>query len=718
MNDEIYHYGIKGMRWGVVHEYKKDEWEKAPQIISVGERTYIDKDGKKKKVYLNSTYDKDYKGSKYFSEEPFGKKVKYKENPDNVTKIKSSTYYRHPLFNNPKDYKEVGQVQSEISMHRKQSKGYSTAYDNVLEGKKFGSIKSKTVTNFGVVTGHRNGTNLVRNFILVEKSKYQNDDKIKDKSSSEKTLYDMDNLKKVPAERIIGFSNISPKYLEYWNIKRKNVVTEKDPLNKGKQKRYKSKFKSHLDHLDDYSVMYHSSEEKDNDLCHWGIKGRKWGIRNEDERVTSAERMHYITEERKNNKDLLSRDISRHQDKTDNRMNRDTNRTGKKIAKIQAKTIITTAAIAAATLITGMMIHKKSDSILKQSDIFQDDTNSITHWGIKGMRWGVRKKDERVSSAERMYYAKMQQQSNRDRLNAKLKMHDSDNLYKSNRHSDDTLLKQTKVRANYILRGVRIAAASTLAGLQIWQNSSIKKLKLSRDADANELALSRKLGIKTNKEKDAMKKGREEKKEASQKIDQELSKKGIVPPKSSKTPIVNIVNNNNNTVNGVETEKKLKHSGILGMKWGIRRYQNPDGTLTSAGKARYSQKTGKELDARDMSDDELVSATIRLNKERNYNFASGKQSKNPGYKKDIARKVSASVIGTFAASSLASLIYNKFNGKSQLHGKELAKRTLANGAIAAGLSGIIALGNSMGGIVSSSTPIDNTIKNQQQKKEG
>ena len=73
MNDEIYHYGIKGMRWGVVHEYKKDEWEKAPQIISVGERTYIDKDGKKKKIYNNSTYDKDYKESKYFTEEPFSK---------------------------------------------------------------------------------------------------------------------------------------------------------------------------------------------------------------------------------------------------------------------------------------------------------------------------------------------------------------------------------------------------------------------------------------------------------------------------------------------------------------------------------------------------------------------------------------------------------------------------------------------------------------------
>lgn len=33
---------------------------------------------------------------------------------------------------------------------------------------------------------------------------------------------------------------------------------------------------------------------------------------------------------------------------------------------------------------------------------------------------------------------------------------------------------------------------------------------------------------------------------------------------------------------------ELEHHGILGQKWGIRRYQNKDGSLTTAGKRRYS----------------------------------------------------------------------------------------------------------------------------------
>lgn len=36
----------------------------------------------------------------------------------------------------------------------------------------------------------------------------------------------------------------------------------------------------------------------------------------------------------------------------------------------------------------------------------------------------------------------------------------------------------------------------------------------------------------------------------------------------------------------------LIHYGIKGQKWGVRRFQNPDGTFTAAGKARYYNSDG------------------------------------------------------------------------------------------------------------------------------
>lgn len=71
----------------------------------------------------------------------------------------------------------------------------------------------------------------------------------------------------------------------------------------------------------------------------------------------------------------------------------------------------------------------------------------------------------------------------------------------------------------------------------------------------------------------------------------------------------------------------LQHHGILGMKWGVRRFQNRDGSLTSAGKKRRAddsdtdenkQKQPQKKTVKTMSDDELREKISRLQLEKQY----------------------------------------------------------------------------------------------------
>lgn len=41
-------------------------------------------------------------------------------------------------------------------------------------------------------------------------------------------------------------------------------------------------------------------------------------------------------------------------------------------------------------------------------------------------------------------------------------------------------------------------------------------------------------------------------------------------------------------------KNELRHWGIKGMKWGVRRYQNKDGSLTPKGKKRYGDSEGED----------------------------------------------------------------------------------------------------------------------------
>ena len=90
-------------------------------------------------------------------------------------------------------------------------------------------------------------------------------------------------------------------------------------------------------------------------------------------------------------------------------------------------------------------------------------------------------------------------------------------------------------------------------------------------------------------------------------------------------------------------ESSFAHFGIKSMKWGVRRYQNKDGSLTPAGKKRYSNENVTKL-----SDDVLIKRINRMRLEKEYtrllNETNYSDDKKTSLGKKYVKNVNKSVI--------------------------------------------------------------------------
>lgn len=110
---------------------------------------------------------------------------------------------------------------------------------------------------------------------------------------------------------------------------------------------------------------------------------------------------------------------------------------------------------------------------------------------------------------------------------------------------------------------------------------------------------------------------------------------------------------------------ELYHFGVHGMKWGIRRYQNEDGTLTDEGRDHYARQASRKLNANDRK-----IAKAKAYKRLHRIEASGYKSK---YRKAISKDRLEKAEKFKVRMDRANSNYGKQNRKQKRYEKENKK---------------------------------------------